>query len=166
MLHSGLMTKKKKQPLTVLTAIAMIGAAGLIIVVVAVGGPFLLSQTSPVEHRGYASWSEAPTVAEDAAAARPAWAPDDATDIELEYKVRNVPGYTLSMVSETGLDLSSCVRLPDSAGGPAMPSELLPTTLPDRPWHCGDGRAVWQADGTIWSWSTKEPVATGDRADD
>jgi hypothetical protein len=137
---------------SIVLTIVGIGAVGVIV------GPALLAQTSPVEAKHYASWDDAPSREDDPPASRPDWAPADAHGIELEYRVRNVPGYTLSMLSATGVDFSACTRLHDDHGGAAMASHLLPSTMPDRPWTCGDGRAVWQDGDHVWAWSTNKPI--------
>lgn len=139
------------------SAVAAVVAVGA---VATIAGPALLAVTSPVEKRHYDSWAAAPSRDQDAAAAQPDWAPADARDIEMEYRVRNVPGYTLAMTSVSGVDLAACHRLSNAHGGPAMESTLLPGSLPDRPWTCGDGRAVWQDGDRIWSWATNSAIGT------
>jgi len=140
------------------SAVAAVVTVGL---VAAIAGPVLLAQTSPVERKHYTSWVEAPSREEDGPAAKPDWAPTDGRDIDLEYRVRNVAGYTIAMTSATGVDLASCTRLADDHGGAAMASDLLPATMPDRPWTCGDGRAVWQDGDRVWAWSTSTSIETG-----
>ena len=137
------------------SAIAAVVAVGIAAYIMM---PTFLAASSPVERRSYDSWSDAPSRSQDPAAARPTWAPADATDIRLEYRVRNVPGYALSMRTADGLEPTACVRLDDAHGGPAMYSELLPDDLPDRPYTCGDGHAVWFDAGHVYAWSTVEPI--------
>jgi hypothetical protein len=128
-------------PLVVVSVlVACTGAA-----VVAI--PALITAASPVEERHYASWAEAPSEQQDPAAARPTWAPEDATEIDMAFRVRrDAPGWNVAMTAPDGFDTSACTEVPVGGGAPALDSAFMPDRVPQRVWTCGDGRAVW-ADG-------------------
>ncbi len=120
--------------------------------------PSWLRDTSPVETRHYADWSVAPTSQDDAAAARPSWAPADATDIDLSYRVRNVPGWDVAMTSEQGLDPSSCTRVTTGGRTFALGADFMPPVFPRQAWTCGDGRIVWQDGDHVYGATPDVPV--------
>lgn len=137
------------------------GAAVLVaaVVVVVLLFPSWLRDTSPVESRQLASWADASNREEDAATSRPGWAPDDATDIELRYRVRNVPGWDVAMTSAQGLDTDACTRIDTDGLSIALPADFMPEVFPREAWTCGDGRVVWQDGDRVYGATPDRPVA-------
>lgn len=119
---------------------------------------------SDTEKATLARWSERPTWKENTKAkidtTRPIWAPADAHDISLQYRIGYQDQIAVVMRSATGLDLSGCRQLPAGTDvDPAvMESPYLPSPMPKRVWTCGDGRAVWQHGGLVYGWSTQWPL--------
>ena len=144
----------------VLLPLVVVGVLVALAVAAVLAFPALITAASPVEERHYARWADAPSAQEDLAAARPAWAPADATDIDLQYRVRrDAPGWNVAMTVSDVFDPSGCtaVRLEDAS--PALDSSFMPDRVPDEVWTCGDGRAVWTDGDRLYGATTATPLS-------
>jgi hypothetical protein len=145
---------------TVIVPFVVVGVLVALAVAAVLAFPAFITAASPVEERHYATWADAPSAQEDLAAARPAWAPADATDIDMQYRVRrDAPGWNVAMTVPNGFDPSGCtaVRLEDAS--PALDSSFMPHRLPDHGWTCGDGRAVWTDGHRLYGATTGTALA-------
>lgn len=146
----------------VVVPLVVVGALVALAVAAVLAFPAFITAASPVEERHYATWADAPSAQEDRAAARPTWAPADATDIDLQYRVRrDAPGWNVAMTAPGGPDTGGCTAVPVEHAAPALDSSFMPDRLPDEVWTCGDGRAVWTEGDRLYGATPGTPLGDG-----
>ncbi|MFZ7086881.1 hypothetical protein [Curtobacterium sp. RRHDQ10] len=145
--------------------LAAVGAVGMAAVLLTLTGCSALTPYQKVQQQHFATYADAPTKG-DLAWVMPKWVPSDAKDIDVRLDTED-PGYDIRFTSARGVDPTACTPLDDTHGGPAIPAEFLPETLPtDGLMTCGDGRATVRVGDAWYGWTTKTAIESGSGTDD